>query len=135
MPYILKANEKNVTDAGAKDSRKVNDVLAVYHTLPKLTPREENYWTVIEISEQEYEEYKAVRNKVKTYHKAETTEWTEKPPEMKEGWTDEKGSVYELKERPWKIVSHDEKGFSLNVDPAKNKETILIAAKGKEDTK
>lgn len=129
MPYILKANGKNVSDAVAKDARKVNDVLAVYHTLPPLAGREKLYWDVVEISEQEYNDYKAVREKVKTYHKAETTEWTEKAPAMKEGWADDKGNVYELTERPWKIVSHDEKGFSLNVDPAKNKETILIAAK------
>ena len=129
MPYIVKVNEKNLSDSAAKDSRKVNDVLAVYHTLPKMTDREKLYWEVVEISEQENDAYKAVRNKVKTYHKAETTEWTEKAPEMKEGWTDEKGNVYELTERPWKIVSHDKKGFSLNVDPEKNKKNILIEAK------
>jgi hypothetical protein len=116
-------------DSAVKDSRKVNDVLAVYHALPKMTDREKLYWDVVEISEQEYNAYKTVREKVKTYHKAETTEWTEKAPDMKEGWSDDKGNVYELTERPWKIVSHDEKGFSLNIDPAKNKKTILIAAK------
>jgi hypothetical protein len=129
MPYVLKANGKNIEAAKAKDGRQVNNVLAVYHTLPKMTDREQFYWDVVEISDQEYEDYKTVREKVKTYHKAETTEWTEKAPDMKEGWTDDKGNVYELTERPWKIVSHDEKGFSLNIDPAKNKETILIAAK------
>lgn len=129
MPYILKANEKNIIDSREKDGRKINDVLAVYHTLPELTDREKMYWDVVEISEQEYEEYRTVREKVKTYHKSETTEWTEKSPDIKIGWEDEKGTVYELIEKPWKIVSHDEKGFSLNVDPEKNKETILIDVK------
>jgi len=128
MPYIVKVSDKNLLDSAAKDSRKVNDVLAVYHTLPKMTDREKLYWEVVEISEKEYEDYKTVRNKVKIYHKAETTEWTEKPPEMKEGWVDEKGAVYELTERPWKIVSHTEKGFSLNIDPTLNTKTVLISA-------
>jgi len=128
MPYVLKANGKNIEAAKAKDGRQVNNVLAVYHTLPKMTDREKLYWDVVEISEQEYNDYKAVREKVKTYHKAETTEWTEKAPETKEGWEDEKGNVYEITERPWKIVSHTDKGFLLNVDKNKNS-TLLRKAK------
>ena len=135
MPYVVKTNAKNITDAAGKDSRQVNDILAVYHELPKrMTDRENLYLEIVEITQQEYDEYKAVRERVKTYHKADTTEWTEKAPDMKEGWQDEDGTIYELVEKPWKNVSHDETGFSLNIDPTKNKENILIPAKTEEES-
>jgi hypothetical protein len=128
MPYILKANEQNITDSAGKDSRKVNDIVSIRNNIDNLTGREKKYCTVVELTAQQYEDYKAVREKVKLYHKSETTEWTEKPPARKDGWTDKDGTVYELTEKPRFMVGHDETGFHLNVDQEKNK-TVLIAAK------
>jgi len=129
MTYILKANERNIADALGKDSRKVNDITSIRSSVDNLTEREKKYNTVIELTPEQYEEYKAVRNEVKAYYKAETTEWTDKSPAMKDGWTGKDGTVYELTEKPRFMVSHDETGFHLNVDPEKNKKNVLIAAK------
>lgn len=136
MPWIAKANSKNIADAAGKDSRKTGDVLTIYNQLPKQSEREKLYWDLVEISEEEAKQFRDTRAKVKDYYRAESTEWTDKFPAIKEGWEDKDGSVYELKEKPFLTVTHDiAKGFSLSIDPsAKNKESLLIAAK-KEDKK
>jgi hypothetical protein len=50
MPYILKANDKNIADALGKDSRKVNDITSIRSSIDNLTEREKEYNTVIETS-------------------------------------------------------------------------------------
>jgi len=127
MPYILKVNQRNVDASYAKqDGRKVNDVVSIRHSIEKLSGREKSYLTLVEITEQQLAQLHEIEGRVRKFYKSDCTDWTDKMPIEKDGWVDDDGSVYEVAELPFSLVSHNSKdGLVFNLDKSKNRGVVL----------
>jgi len=127
MPYILKVNQLNIDAAYAKqDGRKVNDVVSIRHSIENLSGREKLYLTPVEITEQQLAQLHEIEGRVRKFYKSDSTDWTDKTPVEKDGWVDDDGSVYEVTQLPFALVSHNSKdGLVFNLDKSKNRGVVL----------
>lgn len=114
-----------------KDSRQVGDVVGVYPDTTDLSGKASENFLITEITDEDYEKYKAAMPVIRTAFQAASTEWTVTPPTEKRVWKNADGDWCELKSKPFSSVNYKDGLFTEQVSKIAANATVLVTKDAK----